>query len=199
MLEAALPTVGVTIRSIDDYVASKHYKVIKLHGSVGWGREVDPPVKNLPAVGDQRLVIELIERAADLRVTDRYHVVQQLPVVRLDAERPLVPAIAIPLRSKGAFECPGAHLKALHECLPEVRRILVVGWRATDAPFLKLLHDHGRQAIRGLVVAGGPGQAPEVINNLRKSLDRPGALLPTRGGFTDLILQHEADAFLATS
>lgn len=200
MLEAALPeSVGITIRAIDDYVASKSYKVIKLHGSVNWGREVETPLENVHAVGDERIVNELIERAATIKVTDRYHVVQQRPIVRLDAQRPLAPAIAIPVQKKGTFGCPVDHVDALKACLPQVQRLLVIGWRATDAPFLELLHEHGRQAIRGLVVAGGPERATAVIDNLRRGLDRPGALLPTKGGFTDVIVQHEADAFLTTS
>jgi hypothetical protein len=199
MLEAALPTVGLDIRSIGDYVAGTNYKVIKLHGSVNWGREVEPPVDNVGTVGDDRLVSELIDRAAVLKVTDRYHVVNQRPIVRLDPHRPLVPALAIPLMSKGAFECPAEHLKALHECLPKVHRLLVIGWHATDAPFLRLLHDHGRQAIQTLVVAGGTQQAKEVVVNLARSLDRPDELLRTNGGFTDFIVLHEADGFLAVS
>jgi hypothetical protein len=186
----------VEIKSIGDYVASKSYKIVKLHGSVNWGREVEPPVDHIGAVGNEQLVIELIDRAATLKMTDRYHVVNQWPMVRLDAQRPLVPAIAIPLQRKGAFECPADHLKALNDCLPKVRRLLVIGWRATDAPFLEVLHDHGRQAIGGLVVAGDPTKAREVIDNVKKGLDRPGEFRSSKGGFTDLIVQHEADDFL---
>ena len=197
MLEAALPeSVGIEVRSIADYVASKSYKVIKLHGSVNWGLEVEPPVDHIGAVGDERLVLELIDRAAALKVTDRYHVVNQRPIVRLDAQRPLVPAIALPLQRKGAFECPAEHLKTLDECLPEVRGLLVIGWRATDAPFLELLHDRGRQAIRGVVVAGTPELAREVITNLKNGLNRAGEFLPSAGGFTDFIVQHEIETFL---
>jgi len=197
MLEAALPqSVGIDIRSINDYVASKSYKVIKLHGSLNWGREVEPPVDHVGAVGDQELVVELIDRAASLKVTERYHVVNQRSIVRLDAQRPLVPAIALPLLRKGAFECPAEHLKALDECLPQVRRLLVIGWRATDAPFLELIHNRGRQAVRGVVVAGMPELAREVITNLKNNLDRPGEFLSSAGGFTDFIVQHEIEAFL---
>ncbi len=199
MLEDALPeSVGMEIRSIGDYVASKSYKVIKLHGSVNWGREAEPPVDHVGAVGDQQLVLELINRAATLKVTERYHVVDQRPIVRLDAQRPLVPAIALPLLRKGAFECPAEHLATLHECLREVRQLLAIGWRATDAPFLELMHERGLQAIRGLVVAGGPEPAREVIDNLRRGLDRPGAFHSSAGGFTDFIVQHEVEAFLRT-
>lgn len=196
MLEAALSTVELEIRAIGDYVASKAYKVIKLHGSVNWGREVEPSLDLIGAVADDHLVIELIDRAATLKMTDRYHVVNQSPIVRLDPRRPLVPAIAIPVQRKGAFECPAEHLKALDECLPEVHRLLVIGWRATDAPFLDLLHTKGRQRLDGLVVAGKPTQGMEVIGNLKARLDRPREFLPSKGGFTDLIRQHEADVFL---
>lgn len=194
MLESALPTVGPEIRSISDYVASKSYKVIKVHGSVNWGREVEPPV-DLDAVTDER---DLIDRAATLTMTERYHVVNQRPMVRLDPQRPLIPAIAIPLQRKGTFECPAEHLAALDQCLPEVERLLVVGWQGTDAHFLKLLHDRGRQNIRGLVVAGHPQLARQVINSLKAGLDRPGEFREGQGGFTDFMVRHEAEAFLAS-
>jgi hypothetical protein len=198
MLEAALPTVGIEIRSIGDYIANKSYKIIKLHGSVNWGREVEPPLNNLAAVGDGRLVTELIERAANLTMTDRYHVINHHPFVRLDAQRVLVPAIAIPVQRKGGFECPTEHLTALQECLPQVRSLLVIGWRATDAPFLDLLRTKGLQGLNGLVVAGSPGAAREVIDNLMKGLDQPTGFREAPAGFTDFILRRDAAAFLAS-
>jgi hypothetical protein len=200
MLEEALPTVGVEIRSIGDYVASKAYKVIKLHGSINWGREFEPTVGHVQGLGDQQLIAELIAGAATLRVTDRYHVVaNQHPIVRLDMARPLVPAIAIPVQSKGAFECPENHVAALRACLPNVRKLLVIGWQATDAPFLDLLRDPGRQGMKGLVVAGRREWAMPVINTLTRSLDRPGEFQPATGGFTDFIVRHEVEAFLGAA
>jgi hypothetical protein len=195
MLEAALPTVGITIRSISDYVASRSYKIIKLHGSVNWGREVEPPVANVEGLSNERLVIELVERAAALKVSDRFHVVQQIPIVRLNAEQPLVPAIAIPVQSKGAFECPGEHIAALEECLPAVRKLLVVGWRATDVPFLDLLRGDGEKAVYGFIVAGLEPWARQVATNLRRR-GVEGEYVFSSGGFTNLIRQREADAFL---
>jgi hypothetical protein len=61
MLEAALPTVGLNIRSIGDYVAGTKHKVIKLHGSVNWGREVAPPVDNVGAFGDDRRITDSMQ------------------------------------------------------------------------------------------------------------------------------------------
>ena len=52
---------------------------------------------------------------------------------------PLAPAIALPLRSKTTFSCPPNHLEKLQQRLKECDRLLVVGWRAQDQHFLKLL------------------------------------------------------------
>ncbi len=105
MLDAALPTVGVYLRSIDEYISSK-YKVIKVHGSVSWAREVESPIEQPNQVNDDQLLRILIEKAASLKLTDRYHLANQRPTVRMDLQRVAIPAIAIPVQTKGEFECP---------------------------------------------------------------------------------------------
>ncbi len=79
MLEEVLPTVGVNIRGLPDYIASDDYQLIKLHGSVDWAREVDTTtIENL--TNPWQVAEELIERAADLNITDRYHLVTRYPI-----------------------------------------------------------------------------------------------------------------------
>jgi hypothetical protein len=196
MLDRALEAVDIQIRKIDDYVASKNYKVIKVHGSVSWGREVEPPMHDVANYVDERLIEALIDGAASLKVTDRFHLANQRPVSRLDMNRPMIPAIAIPVQTKGAFECPAEHLAALDECLPKVDRLLVIGWRATDMHFLKLLRERTRDAIRGMVVAGSEKEAHKVIRNLHGGLNRPGELVAAVGGFSQFMVL-EVDAFLS--
>lgn len=193
MLDAALPTVGVQLRSIDEYISSK-YKVIKVHGSVSWAREVESPVEHPEQVNDDQLVRILIEKAADLKLTDRYHLANQRPTVRIDPLRVAIPAIAIPVQTKGEFECPADHIATLRECLKDVTKLLVVGWQANDMHFLKLLHD-GQQAMNAWVVAGGPENARGVIANLKRGLNRPGKLEAGAGGFTQFMFA-EAETFL---
>jgi hypothetical protein len=48
MLDWAMPTVGVTIAQLKDYVANEDYKVIKVHGSVNWARLVEAPFTMTP-------------------------------------------------------------------------------------------------------------------------------------------------------
>ena len=194
MLDTALPAVDIKISKIDDYIASSTYKVIKVHGSTNWGREIEPSMPNIGAIGDAELHQQLIEKAATWMMTDRFHVAYQRPQTRLDPHRPLVPAIAIPVQTKGAFECPADHIATLKDCLGKVTKLLVIGWRANDAHFLKLLHD-GRQAIDAWVVAGKPEYANQVIENLKRGLDRPGKLQSGAGGFTQFMF-NEAETFL---
>ena len=72
----------------------------------------------------------------------------------------------------------------------------MIGWRATDRPFLDLLRRDGRQAVDCLIVAGGAEQAREVMANMRDGGIDAHFRSPGVGGFTDLILQHGADALL---
>jgi hypothetical protein len=195
MLERALLPFDVSITSLEGYVNNKTWKLFKLHGSVNWGRQIETLIDNVDGPDEWTLAGRLIDQAADLTLTEQYWLVNQRPLVRYDG-RAMLPALAIPLERKTQFECPAYHLEALKLCLPEVDKILVIGWRATDTPFLELLRTTGRQAIRGLVVAGDADKAAEVIGNLKNGLDRPGEFRASAGGFTDLIKQRGADEFL---
>ncbi len=196
MLEAALPTVGIRIRSMRDYISDERYKVIKLHGSVNWGREIDTQLASLKAGEAAALVNEVIDRAPDLSVSDRYQLLNQRPITTC-SDHAYFPAIALPLTRKQSYECPVDHLKTLWEYLPRVRRLLLIGWRATDLPFVERLREHAthveRHGIYGLVVAGGAQGAAEVIANLRPV---QGEFEPARGGFTDFILEDGIERFL---
>jgi len=127
-------------------------------------------------------------------MTDRFHIANTRPVARLDPHRPTIPAIAIPVQTKGEFGCPSSHIAMLKECLSNVTKLLVIGWRANDMHFLNLLRE-GRQNIEVFVVAGKPESANEVIGNLERGLNRPRKIHAGAGGFTQFIF-NEADRFL---
>src|SRR5207302_10386358 len=57
---------GVQIKDMSDY-AQRDYALIKLHGSVNWGREVDGI--NPPGAASYH---SLIDAAGSLRISDRY-------------------------------------------------------------------------------------------------------------------------------
>ena len=100
MLELALRTLGMNPGSIGDYVANAtDYKLIKLHGSTNWGREVeDPPIK-LGGMDQWQAVEMLIADAARIRL-GRYHVVDQNPVWRHPIAPPAHSFLQSPFRSR---------------------------------------------------------------------------------------------------
>ena len=195
MLEEALPTVGIEIQNIRDYVYAGDYKAVKLHGSVDWARVVTTPLHNIEKRNVWNIVQELINRAAELTFEDRHVMLDKQPIGKSDGQA-LFPALAIPVESKSEYECPLGHLKALEECLPRVTKLLLVGWRATETRFLELLRKTlppGEVSV--LVVAGNPGQASEPIERLETAGIR-GRFFEGVGGFTELVVEREADEFL---
>lgn len=196
LLERDLPTVGVNIRGLSDYVANENYKVIKLHGSINWAREVETPIHDFMGRGAPSVANELIDQAAELNITQRYRLVDGRPIATLEKEQLVVfPAVALPVERKRDYECPPEHLSALDEFIPIVTKLLVIGWRATEYNFLQLLVENIQHPLRVMVVCGGSDHAQEVIVGLQRA-GLNGDFIAARGGFTDLILNREADGFL---
>jgi len=194
MLETALSALGILIGTISDYVADSKYKLIKLHGSVNWGRQVRAPDELLQK-DVWSLVHTLIEDANSLEITQDYRLVDQSPIHASDGSV-LFPAIAIPVETKVNYECPDEHLEALHAAIPEVDKLMVIGWRAAETPFLEFLANNLRQEVQGFVVAGGSDAANETVHRLQ-SAGVNGDYVVTDGGFTEFVVERQADEFLS--
>jgi hypothetical protein len=106
------------------------------------------------------------------------------------------PAIAIPVETKDDHECPNEHLEALHAAIPKVDKLLVVGWRAAETPFLHLLAANLQNPLHGLIVAGNKDAANETADRL-KSAGVAGLYKHTDSGFTELVKGRQADEFLS--
>lgn len=200
MLEAALPTVGIRIESINDYVNSSEYKIIKLHGSVDWGRVIDKlPFRDLHALQPDQVPAQVIRLAPELligqSVRRNFVLVRRCPMDKSN-DTAVYPAIAIPVERKLDFECPDYHLEVLKKCIRETRRLLLIGWRATDEPFLKLLRENLPSHILVMVVAGSREEAERIVERLRNTGMTGRQFLRTNGGFTDFMRLGEAENFL---
>ena len=99
------------------------------------------------------------------------------------------------MESKLDFECPEQHLEALRAAISQVKKLMVVGWRAAEEPFLELLAENLPGPIYGLVVAGNYDAATETANRLSEA-GVAGQYTLTDGGFTDLVVDRQADDFL---
>jgi hypothetical protein len=195
LIEDALPSVGISIKAIEDYTGNAEYSLIKLHGSINWGRHVEIPV--LSTDGNAWSVMsQLIEAAPHIRLSPEFSLVneQRLPPHQHMGTL-LFPALAIPVETKKSFECPESHLGFLRDMIPKVRRLLVVGWRGAEAHFVDILRENLHDDVRIMVVAGPGRNGTDVIDRLRNA-GVPGSCVATEGGFTDFVVRREIDAFL---
>lgn len=200
MLEAALPVVGIHIESIDDYVNSNEYKIIKLHGSVNWGRIIDGrPVKDLNRLRPDQIPGEVIHLAPQLltgkSVSRNFVIVGNCPMGKAN-DVAIYPAIAIPMERKLDFECPAHHLDMVKKCIPETKKLLVIGWRAKDEPFLKMLGNELPDQVSVMVVAGSAKDANEIVERLQLAGIRGEPFLTVNSGFTSIGIVKEFDDFL---
>jgi hypothetical protein len=193
MIEDALPSDVKQIQDIKDYIlgSSVSYSLIKLHGSVDWGREIGEILdKNIP------IPQQVIKRYPHLDVTDTYRRVQgQSPVTSFKDTR-LFPAIAIPVQSKLTYECPKQHVDTLHSLIPQVTKILIVGWRGTEKPFLKNLRTGLPNSMRVMIVCGYKRWGEETLKNL----DLAESIRVADYGFSELVTTKrlELDGFLTS-
>jgi hypothetical protein len=184
MLEQAIEQVlGCRFNDFPQYTSHKYYKLIKLHGSIDWGREVEAPIKpNNP--------IDVINGAASLQLSNRFRKVVRHPMI-FDDGTVGYPALAIPVEKKSIFACPQEHVRTLAELIPGVTKIITIGWRATEQHFLDML----RSRLTGLVddvdlmiVSGDRKGMTETHAHLKigeQGSERKRALRDT--GFSDLV------------
>src|SRR6202049_3822379 len=134
LLENALThELGYKFARIDDYAASnRRFPLFKLHGSTDWARFVRS--KRVPYP-------DLIQNAETLQFLDTV-LKEDKAVSSKDFAWGYVPAIAVPMQTKQAFECPKAHCDVLEGYLPRVTKILTIGWRGLEEHFIKMLNCH---------------------------------------------------------
>jgi hypothetical protein len=134
---------------LNAYTSHPEYKLIKLHGSVDWGLE-------MLSVEGRGQPTEVIDSAVKgLTISDIYG------KVKLDMHFENgtfgYPALAIPVEKKSEFVCPPDHVRALADVLPNVKKTVAIGWRATEQKFLTMLKNPltGLQGDVDLLVVSG--------------------------------------------
>jgi hypothetical protein len=198
LLEEALgSTVGVRIRDLSDYVKSD-YKIVKIHGSINWVHKVEAPqisVNMSPGL----VSAEVIDRASALKINESFHLVQRHHIPVLD-DKPTIPALSIPIASKSDYEAPSEQTRALVEYLPEVDRVVVIGWRGSEDKFSETLASVAvNNRPRFMVISRNRDSAADICEGINRSFSRRnvGATFSTvDGGFSYAILNHRIDEFL---
>ena len=192
LLDMALP---FPIRELAGYVADDVFKLIKLHGSINWGRKVASSVdERLRKANADEIAAELIRNARELSFSD-YVMVGHAPP-KAQAKELLFPALAIPVERKLDYECPQDHVQVLRSLLPKVRKLLVIGWKATEETFLRDLSEGFQLNIPTMVVAGSGAEADQIGAELsRRGVNR--LPVPAQNhGFSKFVLSREVGEFL---
>ena len=196
LIERALWHAGYPKAILDDYIAGD-IMLVKLHGSVNWGRVVATPCTSEVLQNRDAMARDLINRYENLNISKEYVINSSYPPSSIE-NRAVFPALAIPVESKLEFECPSEHVDALRSFIPGVTKILIIGWRATEAPFLEMLK-------RGLVsrhaqimiVNGRQSDAQDTAKRLQ-GIGISGSYTLTNGGFTEFVIDKQGEEFFST-
>ena len=184
MLEDAIAQVlEFNVAHIYSYINWQNYSLIKLHGSVNWGRTVRGILPNQThSYGYQRL----IKDAATLDISDQYELASPpFPMQRGASDHVIFPALSIPVDKKDEFSCPSSHVEKLEKVIPDVTKIVTIGWRATEEKFLAMLRI-GLKGVPDLMIVSGDHEGSE---ETLKNLSMPGSSNPVLfdKGFSGLI------------
>jgi hypothetical protein len=186
ILESACgDVVGFHISDMGQYVARDDYKLIHLHGSIGWGRVTNLARSDVPGHSGPMYEVlprDLIANAAAVQMTDRFVIGPPAEEERMA----VAPAIAIPFRAKSAFECPAEHLEAMQTCLPDVDRVLIVGWRGQEMHFLNVWRDLLNPEIEGLLVSENQASAEATATFVKETLGIEHLFPSAARGFSSL-------------
>jgi len=154
---------------------------------------VEPPsdaiTQGLSAVAN-----EWIEKIGELHINKDFHMINHRP--DLDPSGPKVfPALAIPVETKQDYECPLEHQKTLERCVPEVTKMLVIGWRATERRFIDLLCEKLPPDVRIMTVAENQSEAAKSNQRLQEAGIR-GRFQEANFGFSGYVVGRMAESFL---
>lgn len=198
LLEDALTGFDLPIKSMADYTKGHpFYRMFKLHGSVNWARLLRNNIEGPNPYNPSQVAREWIRRAMELNVSDDYVVWGGSPIAVADG-KPAIPAIAIPVGKGKIFECPHEQVEKLRELLPLTTKVLVIGWRAAEEHFLRLLREHLPAGISLYIVSGSAADAEETRLRINRALEKkgPAHINTNANGFSDFILSRQAEIFL---
>jgi hypothetical protein len=167
LAERALSQLAGPFPDFDSYVTGSRWKLFKVHGSADWARRVSIPIGNIDQLNDWAVAREIVDRASEVDPFGAFVRWKGSRPQSRDEGGPLIPALAVPFSSKQDFELPPGHKQALEDILPRVTRVLIVGWRGTDKPFVDLLQAARPNVERMISVGGREPRAP--ITNLQRA------------------------------
>lgn len=150
---------GPPFSDMDSYVREQ-WLLVKLHGSVDWGRSVETAPEEAARFGMRPIGRqEYNAMFGDHRFPKSYGkeiaVLHSLAAFHVRIDRLFYPVLAIPVDRQKAYVCPSAHVEALNAFLPSCRTVLAIGTSGTDRDLLQLLAKSLSSVDRFYVVSSG--------------------------------------------
>ena len=191
MVERTFERLGVVLPDFGYYTSDPRWRLYKVHGSTDWVRPSGVEIPEMQKLDGFSIARATIATATE--ITAPGPIQRWTGGVPVSADLvPMIPAIAVPYKTKQVFELPDEHLKALKETLPGVTRMLVIGWRAVDPPFLDLLREAQPSIERLIIVSrSDPSKTMSNISSGPKGpAFVPSVVVERPGGFTEYILSR---------
>ncbi len=128
-IEKALQSFGYQFHDSPSYITkNKKFSLIKLHGSVNWGRKL---LNSVNTTGSAVAILDSLQE--DLKLGSGIHVLRGYEDRhRFTDGHFYYPAIAVPVEGKGEFVCPKEHLQAVSTFLMSCTNFLVIGFSGSD-------------------------------------------------------------------
>jgi len=196
LLDLALRRTGYPFTELSAYTA-RDLMLVKLHGSVNWARMVRTPFDENAQVNRVELATRLIDQYPILDISRDFVLIGEYPPSPR-IKKPVFPALAIPVEEKLDFECPAEHVEALKSFLPNVTKILVIGWRATEKPFLEILKSGLGGRNPDITIVNGLSDNSQVAANNLQKVGITGKFRILNEGFTDFIRRDSGRVFLSS-
>lgn len=146
---------GTDFSEMDSYVRDR-WMLVKMHGSVNWGRRVTLPEKrtllstHIEIVTYRQLFSEWPFEGEFLE--DEPVLVKSISDFRV-RNAPFYPALSVPVEGKYEYNCPKAHIEALVAFLPTCRTVIAIGTSGKDQDMLDLLSNNLGEVEKFFVVS----------------------------------------------
>lgn len=127
----------------------KKWALIKMHGSVNWGKKikkVSNPGETLGALLDN---ISNLNPAEDI---ESEIVIDSTYRQRPDITKHFYPALSVPVSGDYKLNCPPEHVKKLEELLRECTHFLIIGVSGRDQDLLEKLNENVSKAQKVAIV-----------------------------------------------
>ncbi len=183
------------VTSLDSFAEpDRKWMLVKLHGSVNWGRRVEGAVSNIHDQGN------MLKFASEIRIKEgppNEIYVQNAHNDRWLGDQLLYPVMAMPLAGKYDHMCPEDHVDALKEFLGSCPNYLIIGVSGKDDDLLNLLFENVDRCEQAAIVGGA--HVDEVYDRIAETfLQIRGAQRELRhDGFSSFITTVQLDDFLS--